>query len=88
MGDKKHKNFTQYQDDIDVFELARAFVWGSSPESKREAASVYVIHAIAKKYHGKAEVDLASHSIDIQVPDEQKAACLKEIEEKTGMVFH
>ena len=74
--------------EVDVLELARDFVWGSNAESKREGQSLYLVHAIAAKHQGKAKVDLQNHYIEVNVPDDNKAACLQEIEEKTGLAFH
>ena len=79
----KYKN----DEDLDVLEVAREFVWGSSADSKRDGQSLYLIHAIAAKHKGNASVDLTNHSIQVNVPDDNKAACLQEIEEETGLAF-
>ena len=45
-----------------------------------QALSLFIIRSTAEKHGGTAEVDLASDSINISVPEKEKAACIREIE--------
>jgi hypothetical protein len=82
----KKNNHKKYKANMNASEL-NDFIWGSNAEAKQDALSVYLIHAIAEKYHGNATVNFDTKAIDINVPDSEKTACLAEIEEKTGMAF-
>lgn len=60
------------------------YVWGTSEEARLKAFSLYVIQSIVEKHGGTVEVDLATDTININVPEEQQAHCAQEIEEQVG----
>ena len=72
----------------DESRLAENYVWATSEESKRQAISSYLIQSIAQRHGGNARIDLFNHSIDIDVPEEEKLACAREIQEKVGLALH
>ena len=45
-----------------------------------QGLSLFIIRSTAEKQGGSAEVDLASDSINMSVPEKEKAACIREIE--------
>jgi len=72
-------------DDISV---AESFVWATSKGSRRQGVHSYLIRSIAQRHGGDAHVDFFKRSIDINVPDEKKLACNREIEEKVGLALN
>jgi hypothetical protein len=60
------------------------YVWGSSEKAKMKAFSLYVIRSIVEKHGGTVDIDLATDTISIDVPDEEQVACAQEIEEQVG----
>ena len=64
---------------------AEAVVWATSEESRRQGISSYLIRAIAQRHGGDAHIDFFTQSIDINVPNEKKIACTREIQEKVGL---
>ncbi|MHC4638193.1 MAG: hypothetical protein ACYTBV_11945 [Planctomycetota bacterium] len=65
--------------------IAEAYVWATNEESKRQGMLSYLIRSIAQRHGGNAHVDFFEQSIDINVPNEEKLACTREIQEKVGL---
>ena len=54
---------------------------GTAGEQVRlRALSLFIMRSTAEKHGGTVEIDLATDSICISVPDKEKAACVREIE--------
>jgi sensor histidine kinase regulating citrate/malate metabolism len=64
------------------------YVWSTSEKSKLRALTLYVIQSIVERHRGSVEIDLATDTINIELPDEEKAACAREIEEQVGTICH
>lgn len=62
------------------------FVWSTSEKSRLRALSLFVIRSIVERHGGSAEIDLATNTINIELPDEEKVACAQEIEEQVGTI--
>ena len=77
----------QYKDDDDI-SVAERFVWATNEGSRRQGINSYLIQSIAQRHGGDAHIDFFRHSIDINVPDEKKLACTREIEKKVGLTLH
>lgn len=60
------------------------FIWSTSEKAKLRAMSLYLIRSIVESHVGSIEVDLATDTINIDVPDEEEIACAQEIEEQVG----
>ncbi|KPK30253.1 MAG: hypothetical protein AMK69_03940 [Nitrospira bacterium SG8_3] len=60
------------------------YVWATSEKSKLRALSLYLIRSIVEKHGGTIQIDLATNTIDIDVPEKEKAACAQELEEQVG----
>lgn len=60
------------------------YVWGSSEQAKQRSLSLYLIRAIVEKHGGTIQVDLATDTLYIDVPQEEELACAREIEEQVG----
>ena len=66
--------------------MAEDFVWATSQEAKDRSLALSLIQSIVEKHGGTVEVDLATNTIDIDVPKEEQAACAQEIEEQVGHI--
>jgi hypothetical protein len=73
---------------VDDKAIADEYVWATSEEARQQAVSLYLIHSIAQRYGGKAQIDFDNYSINLDVPNEQKLACLQEIERKVDLNFN
>ena len=62
------------------------FVWATSEQTRLRALSLYIIRCIVEKHGGNVEIDLATNTIDIDVPDEARLDCAQEIEEQVGFL--
>ena len=60
------------------------YVWSTSEKSRLRALSLYIIQSIVERHRGSMEIDLATDTINIDLPNEEKVACAKEIEEQVG----
>lgn len=56
----------------------------ASEKAQLRATSLYVIRAIVKRHGGTIEIDLASNTIIIDVPEEEQAVCAQEIEQQVS----
>ena len=81
---KGHRNtsgtFSPAQDD----RVAEDYVWATSEKAKLRTLSLYLIRSIVERHGGTIDVDLATDTINIDVPERDKAACAQEIEEQIG----
>ncbi len=83
----KHEN---YCDKANIWALSgdydvqEHFVWSTNEESRLRSLSLYLIRSIVEKHGGSVEVDLATDTISIDVPEKEQMACAKEIEEQVG----
>ena len=62
------------------------YVWSTSEKSKLRALSLYIIRSIVERHGGSIEIDLATDTINIDLPKEEKVACAQEIEEQVGTI--
>ena len=60
------------------------FVWSTSEQSKLRALSLFLIRSIVERHGGNIGIDLATDTINIEVPKEEQLACALEIEEQVG----
>ena len=59
-----------------------------SEKMRMRALSLYIIRSIVERHNGTIEKDLITDSIDIDLPDDEAAACAQEIGEQMGLVCH
>jgi hypothetical protein len=64
--------------------VAEDYVWATSEKAKLRALSLYLIRSIVERHGGTIDVDLGTDTINIDVPEQEKAACAQEIEEQVG----
>ncbi len=64
--------------------MAEDYVWATSEKSKLRALSLFLIRSIVERHGGTIVVDLATDTINIDVPPQEKTACAQEIEEQLG----
>ena len=64
--------------------VAEDYVWATSEKSKLRALSLFLIRSIVERHGGTIVVDLATDTINIDVPPQEKTACAQEIEEQLG----
>ncbi len=67
---------------------AEDYIWATNEETKLRALSLYVIRSIVEKHGGSMDVDLATDTINIDVPAKEQAACAQEIEARAGPMCH
>jgi hypothetical protein len=60
------------------------YVRGSSERARQRALSLYLIRSIVEKHGGNVQIDLATDTINIDVPKEEEIACAQEIEKQVG----
>jgi len=65
-------------------ETLQDYVWGSSEEARMKAFSLYIIRSIVEKHGGTVDIDLATDTVNIDVPAKEQTACAREIEEQVG----
>jgi hypothetical protein len=63
---------------------AEQYVWSTSDQAKHRALSLFLIRSIVEKYGGTLDVDLATDTLNIDVPTEHEAVCAQEIEKQVG----
>ncbi len=68
--------------------VAEDYIWATNEETKLRALSLYLIRSIVEKHGGSMDIDLATDTINIDVPEKEQAACAQEIEEQAGPMCH
>ncbi|KPK28869.1 MAG: hypothetical protein AMK69_08230 [Nitrospira bacterium SG8_3] len=83
--DGKHMNMLTQSDETRWDE---DYVWATSQESKRHALALSLIGSIVHKHGGTVQTDPETHSISIDVPNDEKLACAEELSRKVDMTLH
>ena len=60
------------------------YIWSTNEKSRLRAMSLYLIRSIVEGHGGTIDVDLATDTINIDVPEQEEAACALEIEKQVG----
>jgi hypothetical protein len=81
---KGHRNRSDRSRTAQDKRVAEEYVWATSEKAKLRALSLYLIRSIVEKHGGTIVVDLGTDTINIDVPEQEKAACAQEIEEQVG----
>ena len=68
----------------DAARMAEDYVLSSSEKSKARATSLFIIQSIVARHGGTVEIDLATYTLNIDLPPEEQVACAREIEEQVG----
>jgi hypothetical protein len=68
----------------DAAGISEDYVWSSSEKSEARATSLFIIESIVARHRGTVDIDLATYTLNINVPPEEQLACAKEIEEQVG----
>ena len=63
---------------------AATYIRATSEESRLRALSLYLIRAIVERHGGTVDVDLATYTININVPPKEQHSCALEIDEQVG----
>jgi len=84
MPDKRYSSTTEKSSPSDGVYIPEDFVWGTSEKAKSRALSLYIIRSIVEKHGGTVVIDVATNTIDIDVPEKERLACAQEIEENVG----
>ena len=53
-------------------------------KAQLHATALFVIRSIVERHGGTAEMDLATDTIKISVPEKERVACARKIEEQVG----
>jgi sensor histidine kinase regulating citrate/malate metabolism len=64
--------------------IAGDYVWATSEKTRFRTLSLYLIRSIVEKHGGTIQIDLATDTINVDVPEQEKDACAQEIEEQVG----
>ena len=87
----KHDRYSRASDEpyrVHKKDQPEYYVWSTSEKSKLRALSLYIIRSIVEKHRGSTEIDLATNTINIELPDKEKVACAREIEEQVGTLCY
>jgi nitrogen fixation/metabolism regulation signal transduction histidine kinase len=87
----KHESYSNASDQLsrdDEKDQPEHYVWSTTKKSKLRALSLYIIRSIVERHGGSIEIDLATDTIDIDLPEEEKVACAQEIEEQLGTMCY
>lgn len=71
---------------VDATEIAENSVWATSEKCRLRTLSLYVIRSIVERHGGTIDIDLATDTINIDVPVKEQSACAVEIEEQVGSI--
>ena len=77
-----------YWNTSDTLSPGEEYVWATSEKARSRALSLYRIRSIVERRGGTVEIDMATQTININVPEDEKVACAQEIEEQVGTVCH
>jgi len=69
---------------VDADHRAEDYVWSTSEEAKLRSFSLWIIQSIVERHGGTVDIDLATDTLNIDVPAKEQAACALEIEEQLG----
>ncbi len=63
---------------------AEDYIWSTSEKARLRAFSLYLIRTIVERHGGTIDIDLATNTIDIDVPAKEQTACTLEIDQQVG----
>jgi hypothetical protein len=93
-GTKEIGNWERRWDTSEIFNhvdskyAAENYVWATSEETRLRALSLYLIRSIVERHGGTIDIDLATDTINIDVPAREQTACALEIEEQVGSMCY
>jgi hypothetical protein len=79
-----YRGTTDTSNVVDGLAIAGSYVRATSEETRLRALSLYLIRSIVEKHGGTINIDLATDTINIDVPVKGQLACAQEIEEQVG----
>ncbi len=85
----RHESFWNTLDPLELdqqTQVAEEYVWSTSEQARIRALSLFIIRSIVERHGGTVEIDLATDTLNIDVPRDEEAACAKEIEEQVGQM--
>ncbi len=88
MSYQGHWQSTEQFGSVDQLDPCKDHVSSRNETAQLRATSLYLIQSIVKRHGGTTEVDLATNTINIDVPDSQATLCAKEIEDQMGRMCH
>jgi len=78
------RNASDALNPVDAKDAAENYVWSTSEKTRLRALSLYLIRSIVERRGGTIDIDLATDTINIDVPAKEQVACALEIEEQVG----
>jgi len=68
--------------------FATDYIWSTSEKALLRATTLYLIQSIVGRHGGSVDIDLATNTINIDVPKNEQVACAQEIEEQVGAMCY
>jgi len=86
MEDGDYHNTAEKMDGADARRETGDRFRAAREQVRLRALSLFIVRSTVEKHGGSMEVDLATDSINITVPEKEKASCVREIEAQLGAV--
>ncbi|MDY6837591.1 MAG: hypothetical protein SWH78_06430 [Thermodesulfobacteriota bacterium] len=81
---EEERNRTEPSYALDARDRPEDYVWSTSEQARFRAFSLWIIRSVVQRHGGTVDIDLATDTINIDVPVAEQAACALEIEEQVG----
>ncbi len=65
----------------------QGYLSSETEKAQLRATSLYLIQSIVERHGGTTDIDLATNTINIDVPEGEEAVCAKEIEAQIGRMY-
>jgi hypothetical protein len=82
----RHRNASKMISSCRGKSLTVATGWSRGEKAQLRATSLYLIRKIVERHGGTMEIDLATDTIDINMPEKERVACAQEIAEQVGVM--
>jgi hypothetical protein len=86
MKDESHHNSTERLALTGTAKPTQHPVGTAGEQVRLRALAFFIIRATAQKHGGTVEFDLAADSISIDIPEKERAACVREIEAQLSAI--
>jgi hypothetical protein len=88
MEHEGYRNTSDIAYPADETRIGEDYVWATNEEARQRALSLYLIRSIVERHGGTIDIDLATETVNINVPENEQMACAQKIEEEVGSMCH